>query len=120
MKNQILDLLQWSTKDYEDYFFRCYWNWCIQHGEYPSIIQQYLANPSINRWFMREFSKKETDFIKIADVLGNKRAEKLEVHFRACTQEVIAIYPQGLMDEIKRNRSFSNIIITNTPVYYSN
>lgn len=118
-KNQVIDRLQWTSQEYEDRLFLSIYMWCQKHGQYPSIIQQLLANASVNRWFMKEYAKCEERFLKIAEIMPNN-VMQLEGHYKACTAEMQNIYPAPLIDAIKRNREFSNQFITNTPVFYAN
>jgi len=117
-KNQVMDCLQWPSEEYDQRLFETIWNWCHIYGKYPSIIQQLLANSQVNKWFLTEYEKCEIQFLKVADVVPN-RVEPLRAHYKACTAQIMAIYPQALIDDIKRNRNFTTIIIDNT-IYYAN
>ena len=118
-KNQVIDFLQWSTQEYEDRLFLSMWNWCQHYGQYPSIVQQLLANSQVNKWFMAEYEKCELQFLKITEVVPSK-TETLEAHYKACTAQIFAVYPKPLIDAVTRNKEFSNILLTNTPVYCAN
>lgn len=118
-KNQVMDCLQWSSDEYDQRLFQTIWNWCHIYGKYPSIIQQLLANSQVNKWFLTEYEKCEFQFLKVAEVVPNK-VEPLRDHYKACTVQIMAIYPQPLIDSITRNKEFSNIFLTNTPIYYAN
>lgn len=119
IQNQIQDHLQWSTQEYENRLFFSFFNWCQLHGKYPSITQQLLANAQVNKWFMNEYYKCEVEFLKIVDVVPPK-LKKLQAHYKACTAGVMEIYPKPLLDKIKRNKDFSNQLVTDTPVYIFN
>ncbi len=118
-KNQIMDYLQWSSDDYDKRVFTAYWNWCQLYGQYPSVVQQLLANSQVNKWFITEYEKCELQFLKITEVVPNK-TQTLEAHYKACTAQIMAVYPKPLIESIKRNREFSDRIITNTLIYYAN
>ena len=118
-KNQIMDYLQWSSDEYEDRVFLSILNWCQQYGDYPSVVQQLMANARINRWFLIEYQKLELQFLQITDVVPQK-TEQLRAHYKACTAQIMAVYPKPLIESIKRNRDFSNLLLTNTPIYYAN
>ena len=118
-QNQIQDYLQWSSEEYEDRLLLSIMKWCQHYGQYPSIVQQLLANAQVNQWFMREHHKCELQFLKIVDVVPPKH-NQLQAHYKACTAQVMAIYPKALLEKIKRNKDFSNLIVTHTPVYYAN
>ena len=118
-KNQVLDYLQWSTEEYDSRVFLSYWNWCQLHGKYPSVVQQLLANRAVNRWFIMEYQKCEKNFIKVVEVLPNN-TKQLESHYKACTSQLMDLYPKPLLEKIKRNRDFSNLFIDNAPVYFAN
>ncbi|WP_329804435.1 hypothetical protein [Flavobacterium facile] len=116
-KNQVIDYLQWSSEEYEERLFLSILKWCQHYGAYPSIIQQLLANAQINKWFLNEYNKAELQFLKITEVVPNN-TEVLRGHYKACTAQVMAIYPAPLINSIKRNREFSNAILDT--VYYAN
>lgn len=117
-KNKIIDYLQWTSKELEKKQFQVYWNWCRQHGGTDSIVQQMLANSSINKWYLIELNKLELQFITIAEL--NPNAKNLESMYYSCISQIFTIYPKALVNEIKRNTSFSEKLITNTPIYYAN
>lgn len=118
-QNQIQDYLQWSTEDYEDRLILSIMKWCDHYGQYPSISQQLLANSEVNRWFMTEYHKCELQFLEIVNVVPLNPAQ-LATHYKACTAQMMARYPKPLLEKIKRNKDFSNLIVTHTPVYFSN
>lgn len=68
---------------------------------------------------MAEYEKCELQFLKITEVVPSK-TETLEAHYKACTAQIFAVYPKPLIDAVTRNKEFSNILLTNTPVYYAN
>lgn len=118
-KNQVIDLLQWSTQEYEDRLFQTMYNWCQQYGKYPSVIQRLLANSQVNRWFLNEYHKCELEFLKIADVVPNKTTA-LQNHYKSCTIQVFQVFPSALIENIKSNGEFSKILFMNLPPYYAN
>lgn len=118
-QNQIQDHLQWSTEEYEDRLILSIMTWCQHYGQYPSIVQQLLANSGFNKWFMREYHKCELQFLKIVDVIPPK-PDQLQAHYKACTAQMMIKYPIPIMEKIKRNKDFSNLLVTNTPIYYAN
>ena len=119
--NQVIDLLQWSSQEYEDRLFQTIFNWCQHHGKYPSMIQQQLANAQINKWFLQEYHKCELQFLKIVDVVPNN-TKALQDHYKSCTIQMFQIYPSGLIDEIKKNTEFSkaSFFLNETIVHYAN
>jgi hypothetical protein len=119
IKNQILDYLQWSNDEYEQRLFKTIWNWCQHYGKSPSLTQQLLANAVINKWFINEYQKCELQFLKIVEVVPNN-TDALRNHYKSCTIQIMMIYPQTLIDEIKNNKAFSSMFLTNIPVYYAN
>jgi hypothetical protein len=119
-KNQVIDILQWSSQEYEDRLFFSMLKWCQLHGGYPSVIQQLLANRRVNNWFMHNFTICELEFLKITEIIPNTNLKQLEGHYYACTSKMQEIFPKPLISEIKKNKDFSNILVTNTPVTYAN
>lgn len=122
-KNQIMDCLQWSSEEYDDRLFNAIWNWCHLHGQYPSIIQQLLANAKINRWFIKEHQKLEFQFLKMVEAAPNNPIVLLG-YYKGCTAQIFKNWPSALMENLKRNRDFSQDILKQpsvTPIiYYAN
>ena len=118
-QNQIQDYLQWSSEEYKDRLLLSIMKWCQHYGGYPSVVQQLLANAQVNKWFMNEYHKCELQFLKIVNVIP-PQPDQLQAHYKACTARVMAIYPKALVESIKKNKDFSNLIVTHTPVYYAN
>lgn len=119
MRNKIIDYLQWTSHEYDQRFFKAYWNWCQLHASSPSQVQQFLACASINKWFCIQYSLLEENFVKIAEIMPNN-TKQLVTHYETCTADISSIYPADLISSIKRNADFSNAIITNTPIFYAN
>jgi hypothetical protein len=122
MKNQIIDLLQWSSEDYENRVFQAYWNWCklnakfpLSEANMPSIEQQLLANASINKWFMGYYMKCEQKFLELVKIIGNSNIEQLEVHYKACTADVNRWFPKALMEGLKNNTRFQSNYFDTVP-----
>lgn len=118
IKNQVIDSLQWSSDEYDKRFFDTFWHWCWNHGKYPSVSQQLLANSVINKWFIIEFQKKEIEFLNLTNAISPNKLELLRTNYKVLTAEVIGIYPSALMQDHKRNKGFSNSL--NNTVYYAN
>lgn len=119
IQNQVIDYLQWSSQEYEDRIFLSMCKWCELHGQYPSVIQQLLANAAVNRWFLREYAKREANFLKMAETEPNNPSN-LRTLYKVCTSTIQTVYCDALMAGIKRNRDFSNQLYNDAPVYYSN
>lgn len=118
-KNQVIDFLQWSTQEYEDRLFLSMWNWCQHYGQYPSIVQQLLANSQVNKWFMAEYEKCELQFLRITEVVPSK-TETLEAHYKACTAQIFAVYPKPLIDAVNKNIDFLKANPLTNTLYYAN
>lgn len=118
-QNQIQDYLQWSSEEYEDRLLLSIMKWCQHYSQYPSVMQQLLANAQVNKWFMSEYHKCELQFLKIVNVIP-PQPDQLQAHYKACTARVMVIHPKALLEKIKRNKDFSNLLVTHTPVYYAN
>ncbi len=122
MKNQIIDLLQWSSEDYENRVFQAYWNWCKSNAKFPltehnlpSIEQQLLANAAINKWFISHYTTCENKFLELAKIVGNNNVDQLEIHYKACTADVNRWYPKALMEGLKNKISFESRYFDHTP-----
>ena len=118
-KNQIIDYLQWSSDEYDDRVFTAYWNWCQHYGHYESIIQQMLAHAGINKWFISEYAKLENNFLQVVNVVPN-RTKTLQAHYKACTAEIMGIYPKPLINAIKKNTDFIKSNHQTDTIFYAN
>lgn len=117
--NQVIDYLQWTTEEYEERILIAMFHWCKIHGNFDSVIQQMLANATINKWFLHEYEKCEATFLKIAEQIPNN-TKQLEVHYKACTADVNMIYCKPLLNGIKRNPEFSEQYLNNCqPIYFN-
>lgn len=100
-QNQIIDYLQISSLDYDQNIFRYYFSWCQTHGKTPMHVQQLLANATIDRWFMVEFTKLENDFLGAIPFLIKSKKD-LNHEYQAIVGNIFGIYPQPLIDAVKR------------------
>jgi hypothetical protein len=118
-QNQVQEYLQWSTEEYEDRLILSIMTWCQHRGMSPSIVQQLLANSSLNNWFMTQYHKCELQFLKIVEVIP-PQPDQLLSHYKACTAQMMIKYPMSIIQNIKRNKDFSNQLLSHTPIYYAN
>lgn len=107
-KNQVMDTLMWSSEYYDERLFQSYWNYCHIYGNYPSKIQQLLANSALNKWFIREYAKAEALFLQIAEVTPPSKVEFLRGQYMALTAEVFSLFPKPIIEKVKINKDFSN------------
>lgn len=114
-----MDILQWSSDEYEQRVFSTYWNWCSKQTPYPSMVQQLLANSAINKWWDHNFANFETEFLTIAENTAKTNVQVLRQFYEATTGQIMVYFPSALIDDIKRNRDFSNSYIPNT-IYHAN
>lgn len=119
VKNRIMDYLMWSSEEYDFFVFERYWTWCHLHGMYPSIIQQMLSNKIINRWFLNEYAKQEAKFLNALPSLEQDE-KTLREFYTVFIRKVNLIYPKPLLDEIKRNRNFTQPFYNNEFILYAN
>ena len=99
MKNQITDYLQISSLQYEDQTFAYYLRWCDTRGLCPKEVQKLLANASISKWFMYEFSKLENDFCQALPFLIKSKKD-LKHEYQAIVGNIYTIYPQPLINAV--------------------
>jgi hypothetical protein len=118
-KNKIMDYLQWSHDEYEGFVFLTYWLWCKEHGKFESMIQQLVANAQVNAWFLTEYAKREAKCIMALEATNYTLAEMTTI-YKVSMNLLLNIYPSALMEDIKRNRDFSNAIMNSKLAYYAN
>jgi hypothetical protein len=115
-KNKVIDYLQWSHDEYERHIFQTYWLWCQEHSRYESVIQQLVANAQVNAWFLAEYSKREAKCIIALEATNYTLAEMTTI-YKVSMNLILNIYPSALMEDIKRNRDFSNAIMNSKLSY---
>ncbi len=118
-KNKVIDYLQWTTGEYEKYLIELMFDWCKEHGRYPSMVQQLFANAQINAWFLIEFEKRENSCIAAIEAT-HFSLEQTRTFYRLSMNLMLNIYPTALMEDISRNRDFSNTIMNPNLTYYAN
>jgi len=62
MKKTTLQKLDICPEQYESMIFNMYSNWCEGVTTNNKEYQKVLANAAVNRWFLMELSKSETQF----------------------------------------------------------
>lgn len=65
MKKEILKLLRLSQDAYEMRIFCTYMDWCTKHCKSDNEMQRFLTSPALFNWWTQEYSKLETNFLKI-------------------------------------------------------
>jgi len=104
--NQIVDLLQYSTKEYEDQYLDWYDRFIssLAKGDFSKYVQMY-QNRSIAMWFKLEINKLENQFISISQNVPNEIVQ-LRVHYKVTISQIFNKYPSALLEGIKPNYSF--------------
>lgn len=119
VKNKIMDHLMWSATEYDAFVFEQYWQWCLKHGTYPSVIQQMLVNQPINQWFLRQYQKQEKAFLKTVPTLP-QNPKNLRLIYVFFIDQVQVLYPSALIKSLKQNNQFSKKTTTNGLVLFYN
>jgi hypothetical protein len=104
-KNLIMDYLQKSSSEYDEYLLQTYWAWCKKNGVTKAHTQQLFANTIISNWWMCEFSKLELQFIKTYDCLI-KRKDIIDSSYYSFTSQINHLYPKALINAIKVDKDF--------------
>lgn len=104
--NQILDILQYTTADYENQYIEWFDRWCAIHSKRDfSLFVQTFQNGPVSKWFAAEFEKLEQKFLKIA-LAAPQNTIDLRMHYKVTITAIFSISPKALLDEIKSNKEF--------------
>jgi hypothetical protein len=101
MKNQILDLLQYSSLEYDMLLFDLYFTWCNGIARSTKHHQFLLVNRNLSRWFMKEYYKNEVKFLNYSQSTHPYNTEELRILYDETTTQ-INFYPKALLNEIKK------------------
>lgn len=87
MTNQqkILDLLQIDLENYQDVFFGAYWRWCESVSITDAQTQMVMANASVNKYYLMEYSKCETEFLELIAQYPNAGLPEIKDLYCNCT-----------------------------------
>ena len=103
-QNQIQDYLQLSSVEYEQMILDHYWSWCHKYSTNDQMLQCFLSNAEINRWFKAQWAKNENDFLKIVHTVA-KRPDQLRYHYNGCIVQVYNNWPQPLLEKARPNKT---------------
>lgn len=106
MNKAILVRLNKSQEDYEFIVMNIYLCWCMDFAiNYTNDLQKVVANAPINKYFLTEFKKIETEFLEIMQEYDGatniKPKDALQV-FNRCTIQIFNRYPKILIHEAKK------------------
>lgn len=107
-KNQIIDYLQITSFQYDNDVFDYYFKWCEKHATSAIHFQQLMANAGIDRYFIKEFSKLEQQYINALPFII-KTGKNLKHEYQAHVGNIFSIYPKPLIDAIRDDISVTNI-----------
>lgn len=104
--NQIVDLLQYSTKEYDDQYLEFYDRFIttIVKEDFSRYVQMY-QNRSIAMWYNIEFAKLENQFLVMYENLP-KDFVQLRMHYKVTITQIFNKYPSALFEDIKPNHLF--------------
>lgn len=99
----LLELLQ-ATESKEFFVLNFYIYWCESVTLNAREFQQVLANASINKWFLLELKKLESDFKQLAAFYPELQnsANEMDKLQAKCYLPLMAIHPQALLLNAKR------------------
>jgi len=105
MTKTINQKLKMTPEEYEDFIFGAYAKWCESVTINTHEFQKVLANSSINKWFMMEYSKCEKEFEQLTKRYEENETiitEDFKRCYSQCTCHMFNIRPMVLLNEIKK------------------
>jgi hypothetical protein len=112
MSKTINQKLKMTPEEYEDLIFGAYARWCESVTINTHEFQKVLANSSINKWFMMEYSKCEKEFKQLTARYEENDtiiAEDFKRCYSECTYRMFNIRPMALLQEINKKKSVDSI-----------
>lgn len=117
MKNKVIAILEITPEAYDEQIFQAFWTWCRKYATSENNCQSLLGNAVINRWFMRQFSEYEKNFVQIVEN-SPKRPADVDYLYLSETDEIYKRFPNPIIDNYKTiNPEFQTIINTQFTVY---
>jgi len=102
-KNQILDILQYSSKHYDDLLFELYFAWAEIRSHNQNDLQKILANTAIWHWWRKEYDKLELEFIaEIKAYIGQVNVEFLRAHHDKKIVHIAIYFPKPLIKQARK------------------
>ncbi len=89
-----------STKEYELILTGTLLNCLSQVAATTQALQLLLIDRSINKWFLTQVNKVNTDFIQCTQPYKHLGKEHLKISYRRFIQRIEKNYPNGLVDNI--------------------
>ena len=117
MSTTINQKLKMTPEEYELWIFGLYARWCESiTGTSDRELQKVMANSGINKWFMMEYGKCETEFIQLTrfyDGGSTITAVDYKKCLNQCTYRLFSIRPTVLLQIIKKSAFVSPIFNLN-------
>ncbi|WP_281237880.1 hypothetical protein [Flavobacterium praedii] len=104
MNTKTLQKLDICPQQYESMIFNLYSNWCESVATDNKEFQKILASSAVNRWFLMELAKCETEFHLLTDRYVGSNVTPLDFNncHRDCVYKLNNIRPTALLKEIKK------------------
>ncbi|MDQ8012012.1 MAG: hypothetical protein REI96_06170 [Flavobacterium nitrogenifigens] len=103
----ILQKLAISSEEYETIIGKLYSSWCESVSTTNKEYQQVLINRSINKWFLIELAKCETEFLETIHFYDNSNvtAEDFQRCHLKCISKLFNIRPMALLKNIVKPKA---------------
>jgi hypothetical protein len=104
--NTIIEKLAITPEQHESLIWNLYQNWCESVTITTMEYQQALANSAINRWFMLELIKCESEFHALTDRYANSNVtpKDMEKCYKDCALRLFNIRPMALLNGIAKSK----------------
>jgi hypothetical protein len=107
--------LQMSTQDYENMLLGSYVRWCESVTVDAREYQKVIANAKINKWYIAEYAKCETEFNLLTQRYEKSiTTEDLKRCYNNCTYKMFYQKPSILIQEIATTPTIDSLKIYGT------
>lgn len=116
MKTRLLNILKYSKQDYEMLALDLYYCWCMEHCYSIRHLQTLVGNQRLFSWFMREYEKREYQFLEYVKGYEKNTSTKEFRDLYDTTICTINYYPKALLHDINKEIKKAGVKTTHSAV----
>jgi len=103
MNTQITTLLQCTPHQLEMTVFNHFQWWCELYAFSNQDLQRLLSNATVNRWFLKEYTKYQKSFLeKATPYFGLGDAQAMYDLYKQETRKIQYYYPRAIIYSVRK------------------
>ncbi|PWA10940.1 hypothetical protein [Flavobacterium laiguense] len=114
MQDSIIQKLDITPHQYEALQMSNYMEWCESVTINDREFQKVLANASVSKWYMIEYSKCEKEFQLLTKRYAGSSAvstDDYKICYADCIDKMLSIRPTALLQEIKKTHAIGSMSV---------